>query len=113
MPQQSWRPLDEFWFPLRGLTRQHQSLQELRTQLGNQLHAHTKSIYSVALVEHQLKTTLPEPSATEGVGGSYYQAPAERCASVEERAAAHKHQRSGRVMRGGGAGRDQRLWADH
>ncbi len=58
MPQQSWRPLDEFWFLLRGLTRQHQSLQELRTQLGNQLHAHTKSIYSVALVEHQLKTTL-------------------------------------------------------
>ena len=58
MPQQSWKPLDGFWFPLRGLTRQHQSLQEFRTQLNNQLHAHNRSIYRVELVARQLNATL-------------------------------------------------------
>lgn len=58
MPLSRWLPLDQFWFPLRGLTRQHQSLQEFRTQLGNQLHAHTTSIYTVELVTRQINSTL-------------------------------------------------------
>jgi transposase len=58
MPMSRWVPLDGFWFPLRGLTRQHQSLQEFRTQLRNQLHAHSRSIYRVELVEQQLNATL-------------------------------------------------------
>lgn len=60
MPQQSWTPLDEFYFPLRGLTRQHQSVQEFRTQLSNQLHAHSRSIYRVELVEQQLRRSIAE-----------------------------------------------------
>ena len=43
---------------MRGLTHQQLSLQEFRTQLGNQLHAHNRSIYRVELVERQLQASL-------------------------------------------------------
>src|SRR5690606_30110879 len=38
-----WQPLDDFYYQLRDMTRQYQSLQELKTQVGNQLHAQEHS----------------------------------------------------------------------
>jgi transposase len=34
-----WQPMDSYFYELRELTRQHQSLQELKTSVTNQLHA--------------------------------------------------------------------------
>jgi len=50
-----WQPMDEFFYTLRALTRHHQSLQELKTNIGNQLHADEHSIYSNKKVIKQLK----------------------------------------------------------
>lgn len=50
-----WQPLDEFFYTLRALTRHHQSLQELKTTINNQLHADLHSIYSSKTVIKQLK----------------------------------------------------------
>jgi len=50
-----WQPMDEFFYTLRALTRHHQSLQELKTNVGNQLHADQHSIYSNKKVMKQLK----------------------------------------------------------
>ena len=50
-----WQPMDEFFYTLRSLTRHHQSLQELKTNIGNQLHADEHSIYSNKKVMKQLK----------------------------------------------------------
>lgn len=55
---EKWEPLDDFFFTLRALTRNHQSLQELRTNLKNQLHADMHSIYSNKLVMKQLKKLI-------------------------------------------------------
>lgn len=57
-PLTGWQPLKPFYFHLRGLTRQHQAVQELRTQLGNQKHALSRSIYQVPLVMEQLQQSL-------------------------------------------------------
>src|SRR6185312_3885311 len=53
-----WRPMDEYFYTLRALTRQHQSLQELKTNISNQLHADEHSIYSSKEVMKQLKKLI-------------------------------------------------------
>ena len=53
-----WQPLDEYFYTLRSITRQHQNLQELKTSLNNQLHALELGMYESKLVVKQLKTLL-------------------------------------------------------
>jgi len=53
-----WQPMGNYFYHLRALTRQQQSLQELRTQLGNQLHASTRGMYKDEFVINQLEQTL-------------------------------------------------------
>jgi transposase len=53
-----WQPMDEFFYTLRALTRHHQSLQEVKTNISNQLHADEHSIYSNKKVMKQLKKLI-------------------------------------------------------
>lgn len=53
-----WQPMDEFFYTLRAMTRHHQSLQELKTNINNQLHADEHSIYSTKAVMNQLKKLI-------------------------------------------------------
>ena len=53
-----WEPIDDFFYPLRALTRHHQSLQELKTNISNQLHADVHSIYGNKEVIKQLKKLI-------------------------------------------------------
>lgn len=53
-----WKPLAEFYHTLRSLTRQHQSTQELKTSLGNQLHALEYTMYKPKVVIKQLQKTI-------------------------------------------------------
>ncbi len=53
-----WQPMDEFFYSLRAMTRHHQSLQELKTNINNQLHADEHSIYSNKTVIKQLKKLI-------------------------------------------------------
>jgi len=53
-----WKPMSDFYYKLRTLTRQHQSLQELRTSLSNQLHAQEHSMLTVKEVVSQLKQLI-------------------------------------------------------
>jgi len=53
-----WSPLNEFFYTLRALTRHHQSLQELKTNVNNQLHADQHSIYRSKTVINQLKKLI-------------------------------------------------------
>jgi transposase len=53
-----WQPMQEYFYQLRTLTRQQQSLQELRTNVGNQLHADQYGMYQNELVKEQLEHTL-------------------------------------------------------
>ncbi len=53
-----WEPLSEFFFTLRGMTRQLESLQKTKTSLSNQLHATQNSIYQVSVVTRQLKSLI-------------------------------------------------------
>jgi transposase len=55
---EQWQPKDEFYYQLRSLTRQHQSLQELKTNVNNQLHANEKGMYLNKLVIRQLKLLI-------------------------------------------------------
>jgi transposase len=50
-----WQPMDEFFFTLRAMTRHHQTLQELRTSINNQIHADEHSIYSIKSITKQNK----------------------------------------------------------
>ena len=50
-----WQPMDEFFYTLRAMTRHHQTLQELRTSINNQIHADEHSIYSIKSVVKQNK----------------------------------------------------------
>lgn len=50
-----WQPMDEFFYTLRAMTRHHQTLQELRTSINNQIHADEHSIYSIKSVAKQNK----------------------------------------------------------
>ena len=49
-----WQPKDEYFYQLRSLTRQHQSLQELKTNVNNQLHADEHGMYQNEVVISQL-----------------------------------------------------------
>lgn len=53
-----WQPMDDFFYQLRSMTRQHQSLQELKTSLKNQLHGQLHSAYTSKVVIKQLKQSL-------------------------------------------------------
>jgi len=53
-----WQPMGSYFYRLRALTRQHQSLQEFKTQLNNQLHASTHGMYEDDLVINQLQRSL-------------------------------------------------------
>lgn len=55
---EKWQPLADFYFTLRAYTRNHQSLQELKTSLNNQLHADQHSIYSNKMVIKQLRKLI-------------------------------------------------------
>jgi len=50
-----WQPMDEFFYTLRAMTRHHQTLQELRTSINNQIHADEHSIYSIKSITKQNK----------------------------------------------------------
>src|SRR5689334_18129711 len=53
-----WQPMDSYFYQLRELTRQHQSLQELKTTVNNQLHASEAGMYQNNLVINQFKALL-------------------------------------------------------
>jgi transposase len=53
-----WQPMNDFFYHLRALTRQHQSLQELKTSINNQLHAQQHSACANKLVVKQLKQLI-------------------------------------------------------
>lgn len=53
-----WQPMSEFFFTLRTMTRQYESLQGTRTTISNQLHAAEHSIYQVGMVTKQLKALI-------------------------------------------------------
>lgn len=53
-----WEPMTEFFYQLRELTRQHQSLQEHRTVVLNQIHANENGMYINTMVMKQLKSLV-------------------------------------------------------
>lgn len=56
LPQ--WQPMSEFFFALRAMTRQLQSVQEMKTSFNNQLHAAELSMYPSKMVIRQLKQMI-------------------------------------------------------
>jgi transposase len=55
---EAWQPMNEFFYALRALTRHHESLQNLRTNLNNQLHADHAGMYASKQVDKQLKKLI-------------------------------------------------------
>jgi transposase len=53
-----WEPAAEYYYELRAMTRQHQSLQEFKTAVNNQLHAEEHGMYKNKLVIKQLKQQI-------------------------------------------------------
>jgi len=53
-----WQPFGEFFYKLRTLTRQNQSLQELKTGVCSQIHALEHAMYVEKTVLKQLKKTV-------------------------------------------------------
>jgi transposase len=53
-----WEPAAEYFYELRAMTRQHQSLQEFKTAVNNQLHAEEHGMYKNKLVIKQLKQQI-------------------------------------------------------
>jgi transposase len=53
-----WQPMDEYFYILRTMTRQHQNLQELKTTVNNQLQALELSMFDASLVIKQQKSLL-------------------------------------------------------
>lgn len=53
-----WKVMNEFFFTLRTMTRQLESLQKTKTSIANQLHAAQNSIYQVGVVTKQLKSLI-------------------------------------------------------
>src|SRR5215212_3547959 len=53
-----WQPKDEYFYQLRSLTRQHQSLQELKANVNNQLHADEHGMYQNEVVISQLMVLI-------------------------------------------------------
>lgn len=54
----SWEPMTEFFYQLRELTRQQQSLQEHKTVLLNQIHANENGMFLNTMVMKQLKSLV-------------------------------------------------------
>jgi transposase len=50
-----WQPMDDYYYTLRSLTRHHESLQNLKTNINNQLHADNAGMYANKQVGKQLK----------------------------------------------------------
>ncbi len=57
---ESWKPVNDFFYQLRDMTRYHQSLQELKTVVTNQLHAQEHSASVTKIVEKQLKRHIAQ-----------------------------------------------------
>jgi len=53
-----WKPLSKNIYALRLLTRQHQRLQELKTQSTNQQHALAHSAFDSSFIDRQLASTV-------------------------------------------------------
>jgi transposase len=53
-----WQPMDKFYYHLRGLTRQHESLQEMKTGVENKLSAARRSAFHNKDVIRQLEQTI-------------------------------------------------------
>jgi len=53
-----WEPAAEYYYQLRALTRQHQSLQEHKTAISNQLHAEEHGMYQNKQVLKQLNQLI-------------------------------------------------------
>lgn len=64
-----WQPMGEYFYRLRSLTRHHQSLQEMRTMLANQLHASNLCMYQdkgvAKSLEKMIKTVEEQVKANE------------------------------------------------
>lgn len=54
----TWQPMSDFFYQLRSLTRQRQSLQEMKTVFSNQLHAQEFSAFPSKVVIRQHKQLL-------------------------------------------------------
>ena len=53
-----WQPMNEFFYTLRALTRHHESLQNLKTNINNQLHADNAGMYANKQVGKQLNKLI-------------------------------------------------------
>ncbi len=53
-----WQPMNEFFYTLRSLTRHHESLQNLKTNINNQLHADNAGMYANKTVGKQLNKLI-------------------------------------------------------
>ena len=53
-----WQPAAEYYYQLRTMTRQQQSLQEFKTAFNNQLHAEEHGMYKNKMVIRQLKQQI-------------------------------------------------------
>lgn len=53
-----WQPAAEFYYQLRSLTRQCQSLHEHRTVYSNQMHAEENGMYKNKIVINQIKRSI-------------------------------------------------------
>ncbi len=53
-----WEPAAEYYYQLRAMTRQQQSLQEFKTAVNNQLHAEEHGMYKNKMVIRQLKQQI-------------------------------------------------------
>jgi transposase len=53
-----WQPINEYYYNLRSLTRHYESLQNLKTNIGNQLHAASITMYGNKQVSKQLNKLM-------------------------------------------------------
>lgn len=53
-----WQPMDDYYYTLRSLTRHYESLQNLRTNIKNQLHADNAGMYANKQVGKQLNKLI-------------------------------------------------------
>ncbi|MDQ3843702.1 MAG: IS110 family transposase [Bacteroidota bacterium] len=55
---ESWQPMDDFYYTLRSLTRHHESLQNLKTNLTNQRHADHAGVHTNKQIDKQLNKLI-------------------------------------------------------
>jgi transposase len=55
---ESWQPMDDYYYTLRSLTRHHESLHNLKTNINNQLHADNTGIHSNKQIDKQLNKLM-------------------------------------------------------